>query len=303
MTSPASSTSARSLLRDQVLARVPLRGQLGEQVAYTLATPTGRSRLTRITLEHLTWSVAISQLAIWIFDVDARQPLVATIAAALIFAPACLRVLPARQAVGDVGRPRRPARFRLQVGDLLATDTGADGIIVAGVSDRVDDGFPGRLSANTVVAQVVDKHQLSLGTLAELLWGDAVDDEPLPRLPIGKTLRVQGTNVMLLVFASLQDHGSSESTPVDLMTALTALWDRVRTDNIKHVHLPLLGSGYGGASLPRSALFSMLLSSFMFAHETSPVCESVTVHVLRSEYEPSDFEHADAILHSSAGSG
>ncbi len=169
-----------------------------------------------------------------------------------------------------------------------------------GVSDLIDTRFPEELHPSTLLSQVYEDYgSRDLNALEAQLWSEP--NVPLgDPLPIGHIVSLERPGkekAHVLVFAHIEDV-STVATPVTLQTALTALWEHIRANRLSEIHIPVLGSGFGGAHLRRSALIASIAVSFTFASDRDRVCERIVINVPEQDYTPSDFVSAAAAFES-----
>lgn len=273
--------------RFTVLRRLTTRARSGYR------TRAGRERMIRVLLPAAGAAVTIAQALIWLGDLadSARAVLLLIIPICLI--GAVLIGLPPTKVTGSL-QPQSQAEIELRIGDLLET---ADPIAI-GISDQVDNDFPNKLHPSTLLAQLSETvGPLDLRSLRDLLWkGSGADrTEPLPIGHVVELPRPNGEVAYILVFANLEVDVTT-STPTTLMVALNELWRRVRVAKHREIHLPVLGSGYGGSQLSRAAMLSIIAISFTLASGQSKVCDRLIIDVPDRNYIPEDFVSFRATL-------
>ncbi|MCY4364000.1 MAG: DUF6430 domain-containing protein [Gammaproteobacteria bacterium] len=197
------------------------------------------------------------------------------------------------------------ASIAIRVGDLFEQD----GAVVVPAPTSFDTAInDGTIDVKSVQGQYTFQFCDSLENLnqqiAMALEGIEfterdVADKPFgsrKKYPVGTIASVncREKKAYLVAIATLNAHRIASATRNDLLDALPALWENIRTrGGMEPISVPVLGSGFSRLNAKRDELVREIVKSFVAATHAGRFCERLTIVI-----SPKDFQERKINLES-----
>lgn len=165
----------------------------------------------------------------------------------------------------------------------------------ASFDSAVNDRLISRQSLQGVfTARYYDKPEHLDGDLDQALLNEvAIGDRPSKvggksqLFPVGTVAKVtpKGQTTYLLAISELNEHGVAESSFEAVKTALASLWNFVSSKGgYDPIAIPVLGTGHGRLSTPRSEVIKEIIRSFVAACSERKFASKLTVVISPKDY-------------------
>lgn len=183
--------------------------------------------------------------------------------------------------------------FSVRAAYVISTNTSFDSI--------VNDQLISRQSLRGAFTEkYYDKAEHMEGDLMAALQGEVACGERPSKVggksrlfPIGTVARVtpKGQTVYLLAISELNEYGVAESSFEAVKTALASLWNYVSSKGgYEPLVIPVIGTGHGRLSTPRSDVIKEIVRSFVAACSEKKFAGKLTVAISPKDYHDSGLD-------------